>query len=205
MRRLSQLASHPILTEMDGSDAVRTERNCAECTACHAPDEARSVYNHRAFWPSAPIKKRRVDCEHLRYYVGGKVPEPTTAEVQRMLLAPKQIGESVRWRPQVHGRTRRGYFVAEVVALDTPDVLKLHGACSAAKWGFSLVWSNVPIRRLDHSPQGHRNPDGTIHNGRHKHTWSNLHRDREVYVPTDIDFSDINAAFLGFLVCGVNP
>jgi hypothetical protein len=33
----------------------------------------------------------------------------------------------------------------------------------------------------------------------HKHRWDDDHHDREAYIPTDIDFSDVNQAFFDFL------
>jgi len=38
---------------------------------------------------------------------------------------------------------------------------------------------------LDHG-QDHRNPDGNLIGEKHKHRWSEIHRDKEAYVPPDI-------------------
>ncbi len=45
----------------------------------------------------------------------------------------------------------------------------------------------------------HRNPDGELIAEPHKHRWTSEQSDRAAYVPTDIDFSDVNAGLLGFL------
>jgi len=38
---------------------------------------------------------------------------------------------------------------------------------------------------LDHG-QDHRNPDGNLIGEKHKHRWSDAHRDKQAYVPPDI-------------------
>lgn len=115
----------------------------------------------------------------------------------------KTIGESVIWRSQA-GRTPRWRFDASVVAPGVEEPLRLVGNYGKKSWGFALLLGNAPIRRCDCSLKDHRNPDGVVIAEPHKHRWDDVHHDREAYIPDDIDFSDVNRAFLGFLAeCNV--
>ena len=65
--------------------------------------------------------------------------------------------------------------------------------------GIALVWSNVPVRRLDFTDQCHKNPDGSMICAPHKHRWDELNLGRDAYLPMDIDFTDVDTGLLGFL------
>lgn len=76
----------------------------------------------------------------------------------------------------------------------------LHGFVGKTNWSFVLmVEPNTPIRKLTVHDRGHLNPDGSDAGTHHKHIRDEKHTDGETYYPTDIDFTDINAALLGFL------
>lgn len=91
-----------------------------------------------------------------------------------------------------------------MVAVGVDEPLRLVGNYGKNSWSFALLMSNAPIRRCDCSFKGHPNPDGVMIDEPHKHRWDDVHRDREAYVPDDIDFSDVNRAFFDFLAeCNV--
>jgi hypothetical protein len=127
------------------------------------------------------------------------VAEPTRAEAERVLQLAKEIGQHVRWTQQPGGKRPRWRLEATVVATDFPIGLRLVGNYGARHWGFALLMNNTPIRRCDFQWTGHRNPDGTMVEQPHKHRWDDVHRDREAYIPDDIDFSDVNRALFDFL------
>lgn len=127
------------------------------------------------------------------------MPEPTTAEADRIVHLPKLIGERLEWQPIVHGTNQRWKLAASVIAPETTYSLQLRGSWNPVAWGFALLWNNAPVRRVNMSRHVHRNPDGTLIAEPHKHRWMSGHADRTAYVPTDIDFSDVNAGLMGFL------
>ena len=129
--------------------------------------------------------------------------DPTQAEAERVLTMTKTIGENVIWRSQP-GRTPRWRFDVSIATYGVEEPLRLVGNYGKGSWSFALLMSNAPIRRCDCSSKGHINPGGVIIAEPHKHRWDDVHRDREAYVPEDIDFSDVNQAFFDFLAeCNV--
>src|SRR5579884_699896 len=132
------------------------------------------------------------------------MPEPTGAQAEFLLAQPKQIGGTVIRRPIIPSRTPRWRLETTVVAPTTLETLRLVGSYGRTNWSFALLVNTIPIRRLTMHGGRHTNPDGTVIEEPHKHIWDDLHRDREAYVPTDIDFSDVNEAFFDFLKeCGI--
>jgi hypothetical protein len=127
------------------------------------------------------------------------VSEPTTAEADLVVAVPKVIGQHVEWMPVMHGRNERWTLSADVIAPGMTYSLQLRGSWVPVAWGFALLWNNAPIRRLDMSRHVHRNPDGTTIRVPHKHRWTTDHFDQVAYIPTDIDFADVNVGFRGFL------
>jgi len=126
------------------------------------------------------------------------MPEPTRAEAERVLASAKTIGENVTWRSE-SSRTPRWRFEATVIGSSPLDVLKLCGFYGRKNWRFTLLMRQAPIRRFDFQYTDHRNPDRTIISQPHKHLWDDEQGNREVYVPDDIDITDVNRAFYDFL------
>lgn len=133
------------------------------------------------------------------------MPDPSGAEAERLLAAPKEIGGDIVWKQVTGGRIPRWRFEVSVVVPATADLLRLVGNYGRTNWGFSLLYRNVPIRRFDGAGAPHTNPDGTKVSQPHKHRWHDLHDDRQAYVPDDIDVSNVNVAIFDFLKeCGID-
>jgi len=47
------------------------------------------------------------------------VPEPSTAEADRIVMVPKLIGEHIQWVPVMHGKNTRWTLAAHVIAPGT--------------------------------------------------------------------------------------
>lgn len=125
--------------------------------------------------------------------------EPTTKDADRVVAQPKVIGQHMEWVSVMHGKNERWTLSADVIAPGTTHSLQLRGSWVPVAWGSALLWNNAPIRRLDMSHRVHRNPDRTLITEPHKHRWTTEHLDQIAYIPTDIDFSDVNTGFFGFL------
>jgi|SRR5665811_142659 len=123
----------------------------------------------------------------------------TRQDADRLVSLPKRINEPMRWT-RVQGTTDR----YECRAIVTGDALEEHmflrGTVGKTNWSFVLVVEpDMAIRKLTIHSAGHTNPEGSDAGTHHKHIWDEVTRDRATYYPHDIDFSDINAALLGFL------
>lgn len=120
-------------------------------------------------------------------------------EADKLVAMRKLTSEQIRWtRTGTKVETYR--FLAAVTCVETEKSLALHGVVGKTNWSFVLmVEPDTPIRKLTIHGRGHANPDGTDAGTHHKHLWDEKSKDRETYYPTDIDFTDINAALLGFL------
>lgn len=128
------------------------------------------------------------------------MPDPTRAEADEIIQQVKTIGEDVSWQAVPGCRTPRWHLRASIVAPQIHGTLRITGKYGKTNWAFTLLANDVPIRKLTyHRNAPHRNPDGTTIRDPHKHRWDEINRDREAYVPDDIDFSDVNQAFLDFL------
>lgn len=119
------------------------------------------------------------------------MPDPTTAEADAILSAEKLLGGKVRWTSIAENPTRWTFRVP-VIAPRVNDSLVLTGNCSAYRWSFALLANSTPIRRCDCGRKPHRNSNGVILPGNHKHRWHESRRDQDAYIPDDIDFSSVN-------------
>jgi len=120
-------------------------------------------------------------------------------EADQLAAMPKLISEQIRWT-RTGARVETYRFLAAVACGETETSLVLHGVVGKTNWSFVLmVEPDTPIRKLTVHGRGHANPDGSDAGAHHKHVWDEDSKDRETYYPTDIDFTDINAALLGFL------
>lgn len=125
----------------------------------------------------------------------------TELKVLELLDAEKVITANLAWKPL--GRRAQTLF-ATVLALESKELLKIHGYVSAKESrnrSLALVYNGVNIRRVCLSPiSRHRNPDGELLNGLHKHRFDEIYEDRMAYVPIDITKTgDVNREFLDFL------
>ena len=127
------------------------------------------------------------------------MPEPTRAEVERILSQRKVIGENVSWKMRPGSNPARLYLEATVLVPGTRETLQLRGTYGKKHWSYSLLLNGVPVRRCNNQHTPHQNPDGTVIRQPHKHLWDDECGDREAYIPADIDFLDVNRAFFDFL------
>ena len=122
----------------------------------------------------------------------------TNTEVSDLLSKDKVITANLHWLPK-GGKFLERYFLEATVLLPSDNLLlRLTGNKGKRNRSFVLLYSGEPIKKLTIHYK-HRNPDGTVIHGPHKHTWNEESDDRSAYVPDDIEFGDINTEFRGFL------
>ncbi len=121
---------------------------------------------------------------------------PDRAKADLLSRTPKVITEELQWRGQDNYRRR---LEARVLAPELNEALKLVGFVGRTNYGFALLFKNHPIRKLNKHHK-HRNSNGKLVFGMHKHTWDEVNRDKDSYIPNDIDPNgDIDDIFLAFL------
>lgn len=122
------------------------------------------------------------------------------AEADRIALKAKTIGQSFNWRRDFDNPERHRFKV-EVISLDADDgQLFLTGTAGLTFWGFTFLGpQNEVIRKISDPNHRHRNPDGKITDGRHKHVWDPVLRDQDTYLPEDIRWGDFNDALEDFV------
>ena len=119
----------------------------------------------------------------------------TKIEAEAVLAEQNTLTANLNWRP--HGRGFR-LDSAQVLALESGNLLRLTGYLGSSNRSFALLYKNLPIRKYTvHS--SHRNPDGTVTRGPHKHTWDDVDEDRWTYVPDDITQGNPMQELLDFL------
>jgi hypothetical protein len=134
------------------------------------------------------------------------VAVPTTQEADLLVSIRKWLREPVRWQ-RVKCKPTRYRFDVSVLCFEAKADLRLIGNYVQRGWGFTLLLDDAyVIRRLDKELFAeHRNPDGRKLPGEHKHRWTEEFAAQEAYLPADIDFGDVNAAFQGFLAeCNIS-
>lgn len=122
---------------------------------------------------------------------------PNKAKADLLSHTPKVITDRLQWRAEDNHRHR---LEARVLAPGVNEVLKLVGNIGRTNYGFTLLFENYPIRKLNKHHK-HKKPNGEcVYDEVHKHTWDEVHRDRDCYIPNNINpDSDINDIFLAFL------
>ena len=123
----------------------------------------------------------------------------TQTDADALIAEPKEITGGLVWR------TRGvGYRLQDVVVLtESGTMLRLTGYVGRKNRSFALLYRNTPIRRYTAHDQ-HKNPDGEIIRGPHKHIWDDAFEDRVAYVPDDIRIGDPNEELFDFLTeCNV--
>lgn len=119
----------------------------------------------------------------------------TTDEAEALHNAPKIIFEDFIWEydgSKYHGSVR-------VECRDRDDILRLVGWVNDRRYSYSLIYRNaITIRRWGDHP-GHRNPDGELVEGPHKHRYEEEYEDGWAYNVNDVSTSDARQAFFDFL------
>jgi hypothetical protein len=121
------------------------------------------------------------------------LPKPTKEDAEQLINARKIISGSISWKPV------GGIWRLEAKALEpgTNTILKLNGYIGTNNYSFALLHKNCPIRKFTKHDKHKFN--GIICRVPHKHLWSELTEDKEIYVPVDINPQDnINKQFLDF-------
>ena len=131
----------------------------------------------------------------------------TNDEVAWVLAAPKRVTEQFEWARR-QGRTLKYECSFSVRVPDRSDpqmaVLgKVEATSTQYKTKCAFIYGGVCISRWE-SIGPHRNPDGELIAGEHKHDWDDVHEDRRAYVPTDIDTASRDSILMSFLdECGI--
>ena len=131
----------------------------------------------------------------------------TDDEVARVLAAPKHIAGRVEWTLRA-GRTPKyesDFSVHSPVRGDPqPAVIgRIVASSDQYRTRCAFIYNGICIRRWE-STGRHRNPDGELILGEHKHRWDEAHEDRWAYVPDDIDATSRHSALDSFMVeCGI--
>lgn len=121
---------------------------------------------------------------------------PDRAKANLLSRTHKIITERLQWRAVDNYRRR---LEARVLAPELNEVLKLVASIGRTNYGFTLLFENYPIRKLNKHHK-HKKPNGEYVYGMHKHTWDEINRCQDCYVPDDINpDGDINDIFLTFL------
>lgn len=105
----------------------------------------------------------------------------------------KVIEEDWSWEPEAG--SLRGE--ATVICLNSDARLTLK-AWKRRNYGFCLLYkSSKVVRRWDTTP--HRNPNGEMITGPHKHKWHPQYEDARAYPVDDVTTEDVDDAFFDFL------
>lgn len=121
----------------------------------------------------------------------------TKADADRIVNEHKICTAHLTWRPE-KSRLRRYHLETRVLVPSAEKMCQIRGAIGKKNYSFALLYDNIPLRCFTVHSQ-HKKPDGTPVREPHKHVWDELNEGREVYIPDDIDLSDINQAFKDFL------
>jgi len=115
------------------------------------------------------------------------------AEIDRLYEMEKVIEDDWSW--EVDGPTHRGEATVYCKGSKAKLTLK---AWKRRSYGFCLLYkSSKIVRRWDDSR--HRNPDGRIIDGSHKHKWHPQYEDNLAYPVDDVATNDVDEAFIDFL------
>lgn len=122
-----------------------------------------------------------------------KLTMVSKAEVDRLYHMPKVIEGDWKW--EVDGPNFTGEATVYCLNSDAKLTLK---AWKRRNYGFCLLYkSSKVVRRWDDSI--HKNPDGEIIRGSHKHFWHPQYEDSKAYPVDDIATNDVDKAFIDFL------
>ena len=118
-------------------------------------------------------------------------------EATRVLASKKRINQDIRWSKHP------GYqqFSVDVLSEEADYEMSLVGSVTEATGYFklNLYVGSQPIAML-HRGKTHHNPNcERLKASVHKHRWTDAHRERQAYVPDDIDLSSWETTLRGFL------
>lgn len=119
--------------------------------------------------------------------------KPTKQDAEDLIKARKIVSASVTWKSFL------GNWRLEATALEPKSntILRITGYIGKHNYSFCLLHRNYAIRKYTKHDK-HRFK-GKVFREPHKHKWSEINDDSEVYVPTDIDpQANINNQFLAF-------
>ena len=122
------------------------------------------------------------------------IPNISTAEVETLVGEAKVITANLVWFTD--GSAFR--LEAMVLVVATNQVLRLTGVHGSRNYSFCLLFNNYPIRRWC-TRNAHKNPDGEMLSGPHKHRFDEIDGDHWAYKPTDITPTDTNEDLFQFL------
>ncbi len=118
-------------------------------------------------------------------------------EVDRVLALAKYVDENVEWRRHAGHQT----FSADVLSKEADYDMTLVGSVTE-QTGYSKLHFFVgpqPIAML-HMGKTHHNPDCERLTGRvHKHRWSDAFREKQAYVPGEVDRASWETLLRSFL------
>lgn len=115
----------------------------------------------------------------------------TDAEFADFIAEPKELTGDVSWAWQAN-RDYTARFAPPLVLRWRNHELVINGTYNATLESLTFVvlnhrlGKNARIYGLCHGGDTHLNPDGQILGRLHKHRWSQRHRCKDAYVPTDI-------------------
>ena len=131
----------------------------------------------------------------------------TDEEVAWVMAAPKEVDERPAWT-LLPGMTPQYecIFPVRVPTWREPGAFalaKVEATSNRHRARCAFVYKDVCIRRWESSGP-HRNPDGELIPGQHKHGWDEAFGDRWAYVPDDIDTATRDTMLMSFLgECGI--
>lgn len=122
----------------------------------------------------------------------------TERQVDELLAEDKVITANILWRRE--GK-RRFKIDATVMATRSNTIMRLYGTIGLTKRSFALLLNSIDIRRICLSDiSKHKNKDGTVMRGIHKHAFEEETLESgDAYIPTDITGKDVNTQFADFL------
>lgn len=120
----------------------------------------------------------------------------STEEADELSNAEKRIYDDFKW----NWDGRKFTASVRVDCVDRDDVLRLVAWRNDRRYSFSLLYRNaVTIRRWGCHP-GHKNPNGELVEGPHKHYHDEGYEDDWAYPTGDeVSTSDVQQAFFDFL------
>ena len=126
----------------------------------------------------------------------------TDDDVLHVLAVPKRVTEKIEWKSRPGSTPKfECSFSVRIPTREDPEqaVLgKVEATHNRYKTKCAFIYAGVCIRRWE-SVGPHKNPDGQVIKGEHKHEWDEMHEDRRAYVPDDIDTADRDAILMSFL------
>ena len=116
-------------------------------------------------------------------------------EVEAVINLRKWCDQDVEWK------ARDGYLEFRLaIVCEEAYPLQIIGVFTAKTgyYRYNFFLGSQPIRML-HVGKAHHNPECDRTGKNHKHRWTDAHQERWAYEPGDLDLSDMETAFRGFV------